>query len=120
MKTTRHHPSRTSNRPRCAPERYQPTSYDITREIRARPPPAQDTLVQQDPWLVDLCTFFALIAITYFVTWSLHGAVQGFGAMANWLGSFTAAQLLHGSLIGAGATLCYLIPIIIFYPQIFC
>ena len=121
MTTTRSQSTSRPQRLRRTPERYQPTNEDILDEIQrvtarmGRPQPQR----QQEPWWMYLWVCFALLAMGYFVVWSLHGAVLGLAMLTKWLGSFTAAQLLHGLLVGAGGTLCYLIPIVIVYPHVF-
>jgi hypothetical protein len=86
-------------------------------EIHFKPPRLQKP--HQDPWWMSIWILFAILAMTYFVMWSLQGAVLGLAAVTKWLGSFSAAQLLHGFLIGAGGVLCYILPLMIICPQIF-
>lgn len=115
MTTTRSQSNTRPQRQRRAPERYEPADEDYPHEIHFRQPRPQ----KPDPWWMWIWILFALLAMTYFVMWSLHGAVKCAAVLAKWLGSFTAAQLMHGFLLGSGAVLCYLLPIVIFCPQIF-
>lgn len=117
MTITRSQSTSRPQRQRRAPERYEPTDEDIMGEIHFKPPRLQKP--HQDPWWMSIWILFAILAMTYFVMWSLQGAVLGLAAVTKWLGSFSAAQLLHGFLIGAGGVLCYILPLMIICPQIF-
>lgn len=60
----------------------------------------------------------AVAAALYFIGWSTYGFSQMMVESFKWLGQFKAAELLHYTALITGAIFCYLIPVIIFCPQV--
>ncbi len=82
----------------------------------AQPPRPQR---QPEPLWAYLVAGFGILCMLYFIGWALLGAALGVKELALWIGSFSAAQILHGFLIGVGFVMCWLVPFMIVCPHVF-